>query len=49
MDLRFPFVFSEDVMMKIIGALYAGKGWVMEIRFPFVFDEDVMMKIIGSL
>ena len=34
-------VFSEAVMMKIVGSLYAGEGWAMDLRFPFVFSEDV--------
>ena len=51
MDLRFPFVFSEDVTMwsTIVGALQVGRGWAMELRFPSVFSEDVTMKIVGSL
>ena len=43
MDLRFPSVFSEDVTMRIVGALQAGKGWAMDLRFPSVFSEDEMM------
>ena len=51
MDLHFPSIFSEDVMMwsTIVGSLKAGRRWVMELRFPFVFTEDVMMKIVGFL
>ena len=51
MDLRFPFVFSEDVTMwsTIVGSLQAGRRWAMELRFPSIFSEDVMMKIVGSL
>ena len=43
MDLRFPSVFSEDVTMRIVGALQVGKGWAMDLRFPSVFSEDVTM------
>ena len=43
MDLRFPSVFSEDVTMRIVGSLEAGKGWAMDLRFPFVFSEDETM------
>ena len=51
MDLRFPFVFSEDVTMwsTIVGSLQDGRRWAMELRFPFVFSEHVTMKIVGSL
>jgi hypothetical protein len=43
MDLLFPYVFSEDVTMRIVGALQDSKGWAMDLCFPFVFSEDVTM------
>ena len=49
MDLRFPFVFSEDETMWLLLALQDGRGWAMDLRFPFVFSEDVTMRIIGAI